>query len=117
MKSGGEEKKKTKKSEKSEKKEEEKAEEEIEETDVVVLDEDNFDDIVMNSDDAWFIEFYAPWCGHCKHLKPHWAKLGTKLVGKGVKVGKIDSSSKNKKLAEAYNATSGFPSLKFINKG
>jgi len=71
----------------------------------------------MTSNDAWFLEFYAPWCGHCKSLKPHYAKLATKLVGSGVRVGKIDSSSKNKKLAEVYNATSGFPTLKFVNKG
>ena len=109
--------KKSKKEKKEKKEEEKKEDEHVEEPDVIVLDENNFDEHVMDSEDAWFLEFYAPWCGHCKSLKPHYAKLATKLVGSGVKVAKIDSSSKNKKLAEVYNATSGFPSLKFVNKG
>ncbi len=29
--------------------------------DVVVLTDDNFDSLVINSDEPWFIEFYAPW--------------------------------------------------------
>jgi len=33
---------------------------------VVVLNEQNFKSEVLDSDEMWFLEFYAPWCGHCK---------------------------------------------------
>lgn len=39
---------------------------------VIVLDQTNFNALVMDSKDIWMIEFYAPWCGHCKSLEPEW---------------------------------------------
>ncbi len=29
--------------------------------DVIVLDDNNFEDLVMKSKAPWFVEFYAPW--------------------------------------------------------
>lgn len=34
--------------------------------DVIELTDDTFDDSVLDSPDVWMVEFYAPWCGHCK---------------------------------------------------
>ena len=45
--------------------------------DVVVLTDANFDSMVYGKDDIWFVEFYAPWCGHCKALEPEWNKSAT----------------------------------------
>lgn len=33
---------------------------------IVQLDEDTFADTVYNADNAFFIEFYADWCGYCR---------------------------------------------------
>ncbi|XP_011816364.1 PREDICTED: protein disulfide-isomerase A6 [Colobus angolensis palliatus] len=34
--------------------------------DVIELTDDSFDENVLDSEDVWMVEFYAPWCGHCK---------------------------------------------------
>lgn len=37
----------------------------------------------------WFVEFYAPWCGHCKALQPIWENLADSLKNE-IHVGKVD---------------------------
>ena len=47
---------------------------------VVILDTRNFDSSVKNGE-VWFVEFYAPWCGHCKRLESTWEDLAHTLDG------------------------------------
>lgn len=58
---------------------------------VVVLTDSTYSELVTNSDDSWVVEFYAPWCGHCKSLEPEWNSLPGLLKG-DVKVGKVDAT-------------------------
>ncbi|KAA3475122.1 protein disulfide-isomerase like 2-1-like [Gossypium australe] len=58
--------------------------------DVIVLTEENFHKEV-GQDKGALVEFYAPWCGHCKKLAPKYEKLGESLKkAKSVLIGKVD---------------------------
>lgn len=39
----------------------------------------NFDEVVVNNGKDVLIEFYAPWCGHCKKLAPIFDELAEKV--------------------------------------
>lgn len=58
---------------------------------VIVLDNSNFNELVLKSKDIWMVEFYAPWCGHCKALEPEYKEAASKLKGQ-VKLGKVDAT-------------------------
>lgn len=47
--------------------------------DVIELTPSNFNKLVINSDEIWIVEFFAPWCGHCKSLVPEYTKAATAL--------------------------------------
>ncbi|XP_067623358.1 protein disulfide-isomerase A6 homolog [Eurosta solidaginis] len=81
---------------------------------VIELTDDNFDKLVLESDDVWLVEFFAPWCGHCKNLAPEWAKAAKELKGK-VKLGALDATVHQSKASE-YNVR-GYPTIKFFPAG
>lgn len=81
---------------------------------VVELTDSNFDSTVLGSEDMWLVEFYAPWCGHCKNLAPHWAKAATELKGK-VKLGALDATVNTIKSSEY--GVQGYPTIKFFGLG
>lgn len=68
----------------------------------------NFDDIVTNNGKDTLIEFYAPWCGHCKKLTPIYEELGDKLADEDVEIVKFDAS--NNDVPAPYEVK-GFPTL------
>ena len=58
------------------------------------------------------VEFYAPWCGHCKKLKPDWDKLGTQFdTNADTLIGDVDCTGSGKSICEQYGIQ-GFPTLK-----
>ncbi|ELW72031.1 Protein disulfide-isomerase A6 [Tupaia chinensis] len=86
--------------------------------DVIELTDDSFDKNVLDSGDVWMVEFYAPWCGHCKNLEPEWASAATEVKeqtkGK-VKLAAVDATV-NQGLASRYGIR-GFPTIKIFQRG
>jgi len=84
-------------------------------SDVVVITASNFDSIVGGDADA-LVEFYAPWCGHCKSLAPVYEKVASAYVGeKDLVIAKCDATA-HPSLASKFGV-SGYPTLKWFAQG
>ncbi|KAJ3202265.1 hypothetical protein HK099_001904 [Clydaea vesicula] len=83
---------------------------------VISLSDSDFDD-VMDGSLPSLVEFYAPWCGHCKTLAPIYEELGDAFqhVKDKVNIIKVDADS-NKAIGQRFGVN-GFPTLKWFPKG
>ncbi|KAI1005746.1 Protein disulfide-isomerase [Podosphaera aphanis] len=81
---------------------------------VISLVPDNIDNFTLSGKPA-FVEFYAPWCGHCKALAPVWEQLAQDFAfDKGkIFIAKVDADAE-KSLGKRFGVQ-GFPTLKYFD--
>lgn len=87
------------------------------EEDILELDDDNFASKIAEHESV-LVMFYAPWCGHCKHLKPHYAKAAEELKTNDppIILAKVDCTTAGKNTCKKYSIE-GFPTLKIFKNG
>mmetsp|Transcript_45750 Transcript_45750/g.117052 ORF Transcript_45750/g.117052 Transcript_45750/m.117052 type:complete len:144 (+) Transcript_45750:396-827(+) len=89
---------------------------------VKVYDQSNFAESIKSP--KWqLVEFYAPWCGHCKQLAPEYEKVAKHFAKQqdkegaflDVAIAKVDADAE-KELGAQFGV-SGFPTLKIFRDG
>jgi protein disulfide-isomerase A1 len=78
---------------------------------VRVLVGKNFDEVVYDTSKDVLVEFYAPWCGHCKSLAPDYEKLAAEFRNSNVVIAKMDATANEAKGV----AVKGFPTIRFYS--
>ncbi|KAH9421950.1 Protein disulfide-isomerase A4 [Dermatophagoides pteronyssinus] len=83
---------------------------------VITLTSVNFDDTIK-SESLILVQFYAPWCGHCKRLKPEYERAARRLqeLEKPIKLAKVDATAEQE-LAQRFEVK-GYPTLFIFRNG
>lgn len=79
----------------------------------IELTPDTWDDATAGK--TVFVKFFAPWCGHCKRMKPAWDKLMDEYApSDSVLVADVDCIGDGKPLCDKVGVK-GFPTIKYGN--
>lgn len=80
----------------------------------LIINGDNFEQEVINSDIPVLVDFWATWCGPCKMIAPFLSQLAIKFDGK-IKIAKVDVDE-NEDIASSFGVSS-IPTLLFFKNG
>jgi protein disulfide-isomerase A6 len=76
----------------------------------------DYDRVIAKSNYTSIVEFYAPWCGHCKNLKPAYESAAKSLAGLA-KVAAVNCDDEMNKPFCGQMGVQGFPTLKIVRPG
>ena len=80
---------------------------------VIELTDENFDIQLKNTDKPILVDFYAPWCGHCRTQAPIIEKLAEELSDKAV-IAALNVDENNQKASQYF--ISGIPTILVFKK-
>ena len=80
----------------------------------VKITDENFEELVINSDKLVIVDFWAEWCGPCKMLNPVIEELSNDFADKAI-IAKVNVDE-SPNIAQKYSVRS-IPSLLFFSKG
>ncbi|XP_072930576.1 protein disulfide-isomerase A5 [Epargyreus clarus] len=85
-------------------------------TEVLHLTGENFDTVISKAENA-LVVFYAPWCGHCKRIKPELESAAIRIKEEKTNgiLAAVDAT-KHPDLASRFGVK-GYPTLKYFSKG
>ena len=78
------------------------------------INEDNFKEVVLNSEKPVLIDFWAAWCGPCRMLGPVVEEIAEEYTDSAI-VGKVDVDA-NQALSVEYGIRS-IPALLYFKDG
>lgn len=84
--------------------------------DVMHLDYQSFKRLLRKTELPILTMFYAPWCGHCKRMKPEFNGAATAMKGRALLVGVNSDGSQGTGPSQEYNVSS-FPTILYFEKG
>lgn len=80
----------------------------------ISLSQESFQKLVTNTQDPWFVKFYAPWCHHCQALAPNWHQMAKELQGK-LNIGEVNCDVEVRLCKDVR--VKGYPTIHFFRGG
>lgn len=78
------------------------------------LSQESFQKLVTNTQDSWFVKFYAPWCHHCQALAPSWVQMSKELQGK-LNVGEVNCETEARLCKDVR--VKAYPTIHYFRGG
>ena len=68
----------------------------------------------IRGESIWLVEFYAPWCSHCRSLVPKWKQLAEELKLDSIEIGAVNCEKSSTVCSEWFDIPS-YPTIMILN--